>query len=123
VSANKGFILGTDKVVATGFFEPQTSGPFSTAAATGNFFFGTTTAVSQDKSYISGVGTFNGIGNLTAISDLSQPATLLPDQVFTDSYTIAPSGRGTTAAGLVLYFISPSKALIMDAGSIQMGEE
>jgi hypothetical protein len=34
---------------------------------------------------------------------------------FTDSYAISSSGRGTmTSSGGILYFISPSKYLLMD---------
>jgi hypothetical protein len=122
ISANKGFVLGTDRVVATGSIEPQVGGPFSTTAAMGTFVLGTMTAMSSTASYLSGVGVLDGAGGITATTDLSQPGQLFPDRPYTDTYTVAPSGRGTTAAGLALYVISPSKVVLMDSGSILLAE-
>ncbi len=129
VSANKGFVLSTDSSVKTGFFEPQTGGPFSTASATGTFFFGTTTPVNASIPDESGVATFDGAGSVTGTSDSSQPSAVSPDNAFADTYSFAASGRGTTAGGMIIYIISPSKAVLMDgkAGStnsaIQVAEK
>jgi hypothetical protein len=119
LGANQGFVVGTDSNASTGFFEPQTGGPFSTASANGNFFLGPSTpgntfATSDD----SGVATFNGAGSVTGTTDSNQsPGGLSLAQAFTDTYTIAASGRGSmTTSAAIFYLISPSKYLLLDGG-------
>jgi hypothetical protein len=119
LGANQGFVVGTDSNASTGFFEPQTGGPFSNASANGNFFLGPSTprntfASSDD----SGVATFNGTGSVTGTTDSNKAAGgLFLAQAFTGTYTIAVSGRGTmTTSGSIFYLISPSKFVIMDGG-------
>jgi hypothetical protein len=115
VSANKGFVVGTDASVTTGFFEPQSGGPFSTASVNGDFFFGTTTPMNPNVSDESGVAKFNGAGSVTGTTDSNKTSGLFPDQAFTDAYTITASGRGTmTSTTTIFYLISPSKVLLMD---------
>jgi Putative Ig domain len=130
VGANKGFVVGTDSNATSGFFEPQTGGPFATGSANGVFFFGATTPVNANVSDESGVATFNGTGSVTGTTDSNKASGLFPDQAFTDTYTISANGRGTmTASSTILYLISPSKIVLMDGtvgasnSSITVGEK
>jgi len=115
-AANQGFVVGTDTNASTGFFEPQTAGPYS---LNGTFFFGPSTpGQSFANSFDSGVETFNGTGTVTGTKDSPSINSLLAIQTFTDAYTIAMSGRGTmTASNFVFYVISPSKFVSMDGAA------
>ena len=132
LDANKGFVVGTDSNASTGFFEPQTGGPFSTASANGNFFFGPST---QGNSFAdsddSGVETFNGAGGVSGTTDSNKSlGGLFLAQAFTDTYTFAASGRGTmTTSAFIFYVVSPSKYVLMDGtvgavdATIEVGEK
>lgn len=113
-AANQGFVVGTDSNASTGFFEPQTK-PFS---LNGSFFFGPgTQGQSFANSYDSGVETYNGAGSVTGTMDSKSFTGLLGIQTFTDTVTIAASGRGTTTtSNFIFYVISPSKFVRMDGG-------
>jgi hypothetical protein len=113
--ANQGFVVGTDANPTTGFFEPQTGAPFSTASANGAFFFGIVTIPPNFVvSYKSGDASFDGTGSVTGTFDFNE-GSLFPNQVFTDTYTIAATGRGTlTASADIFYLISPSKYVLMN---------
>ena len=115
VGANQGFVVGTDSNATTGFFEPQSGGPFSNVSANGDFFFGVTTPVNANVSDDSGVVTFNGAESVTGTSDSSKTSGLSADQALADTYTISSSGRGTTTtSGSIFYVISPSKIVFID---------
>ena len=91
-------------------------GPFSAASANGVFFFGATTPVNANVSDESGVATFNGTGSVTGTTDSNKASGLFPDQAFTDTYSIAASGRGRmTTSGSIFYLISPSKIVLMNS--------
>jgi len=128
--ANKGFVVGTDSNASTGFFEPQTGGPFSAASAKGSFFQGPSTpGDTSAPSYDSGVLTFDGASNSTGTTDSnSASAGLLQAQGSSAAYAIATSGRGTIG-NIIFYLISPTKYLLMDAGvgvaqaTINVGEK
>jgi len=112
-------VIGTDSNSTTGFFESQTGAPFSNASANGAFSIGVSTPgipvpANAIVSYESGMASFDGAGGVTGTTDFNNGA-LFPNQAFTDSYAISSSGRGTmTSSGGILYFISPSKYLLMD---------
>jgi large repetitive protein len=118
VGANKGFVVSTDSNASTGFFEPQTGGPFSTASANGTFFLGPSTPVNTIASSAdSGVVMFNGTGGVTGTTDVVSGGSLLPYQPFADTYAISVSGRGTmSTSAFIFYVISPSKFVLMDGG-------
>jgi hypothetical protein len=109
--------VGTDNNATTGFFEPQTGGPFSTKSADGAFFFGATTPVNASVSDESGVETFNGAaGSVSGTADSNKASVLFLAQAFTDTYAIAASGRGAmTTSAFIFYVISPSKSVLMDS--------
>ena len=118
LAANQGFVVGTDTNASTGFFEPQTAGPFSVASLNGNYIFGPNTpGNSFANSYNSGVETYNGAGGVTGTIDSSVNGAL-GIQTFTEAVTIALSGRGTmTTSAFIFYLISPSKFVRMDGGA------
>jgi large repetitive protein len=118
VSENKGFVLGADDVVATGFFEPQTGGSFTNASANGSYSFGVTAPMTPNVSNESGVAMFDGAGTVGGTTDSSSLGSgLSGNQAFFDTYSIASTGRGTIGSGNILYIISPTKAILMDATS------
>jgi uncharacterized repeat protein (TIGR01451 family) len=128
VSANKGFVVGTDSAVASGSFEPQTGGPFTNASVNGTFSFGSITPVEANVSDESGVATFNGLGGISGTSDSTTGSTLNSGQAFSETYSFAASGRGTLVSGnSIFYLISPTKVLIMSTTdtepSIQVGQQ
>jgi hypothetical protein len=118
LAANQGFVVGTDTNASTGFFEPQTVGPFSVASLNGNYIFGPNTpGNSFANSYNSGVETYNGAGSVTGTIDSSVNGAL-GIQTFTEAVTIALSGRGAmTTSTFIFYLISPSKFVRMDGGA------
>jgi hypothetical protein len=131
VAPNKGFVVGTatDNRITTGFFEPQSAGPFNNSSVTGNMFFGSTTPVNANVSDQSGVLTFNN-GSVTGTSDSSQTSGLFPDQAFASTYNVTANGRAaipaTGTAANVFYIVSPSKFILMDnstQSSIQIIEK
>ena len=104
VSAGTGFIQNADG--STGFFEPQSAGPFTETSIDGNVFF--------SNSVSSGVATLKaGAFNLT--SDLNEGGTLIFGQSSQDTYVVAANGRATTGSGNhVIYIISPTKFVMVD---------
>jgi hypothetical protein len=114
-AANQGFVVGTDTNASSGFFEPQTG---VVSSVNGNFFFGTSMPGNVFvSSYDSGVEAYNGAGSVTETIDTSASTGPLGIQTFTDTYTLAMSGRGTmTTSTFVFYLISPSKFVRMDGG-------
>ena len=119
LAANQGFVVGTDTNASTGFFEPQTGGPFSVASANGNYIFGPSPqGNSFANSYDSGVETYNGAGSVTGTIDSSITNGVLGIQTYTGAVTIALRGRGTmTTSTFIFYVISPLKFVRMDGGA------
>jgi hypothetical protein len=118
VSANKGFVLGADNEVATGFFEPQTGQPFNTASANGSYSFGSAAPMTPNVSNESGIASFDGAGNVTGTNDSNSLGSgLSGNHFFSDNYSVAASGRGTTVGGVIFYIISPTKAVLIDPQS------
>jgi hypothetical protein len=119
VSSNQGFILDTDTNAATGLFEPQAPGPFTSSSINGNSFFGDLPS-SCCRSVSSGVATLEA-GTISQTSDLDQPGTsgsgntIVYGQSSSDTYTVLSNGRVTTGLGKqVIYIISPTKFLLID---------
>ena len=109
VSANEGFLLGSDNSVTTGFFELQTGGPFGPSSADGSYFYGSGAPMTPNVLYESGVTSLN-TGNISGTTDSNSLGSgLSGNQGFTTTYSIASTGRGTTAGGDIFYIISPTK--------------
>jgi hypothetical protein len=119
VSQNKGFVVGTDTSVITGFFEPQVGTSFTNASLSGNYIFGEQAPVVSSSSLSSGIASPNGgtPGTISGTSDTNQIGTLVAGQTFTAPYTVSSTGRttaGTAPDTSVMYIISSSKAVFID---------
>jgi hypothetical protein len=118
VSANKGFVLGVENSVSTGFFEPQSGGPFTNASASGSYSFGSIGPTVPHVSNESGVASFDGVDTVTGTNDSNSLGSgLSGNHFFSDTYSVTTSGRGTTAGGVIFYIISPTKAVLIDSQS------
>jgi hypothetical protein len=112
-NVNDGFILGQSGNTAEfGFFQPQASGPFSTASIDGTFGSATFSPLQQ-------VSTPNVATEITLNNGALSANT--PAGALSGTYTIAPSGRGTASVNLpvlgtndlVLYVIDPQSVVLM----------
>ena len=118
VSQDKGFIVGTDTAVTTGFFEPQVGTSFTNASLSGNYIFGELAPVASSSSLSSGIASPNGgtPGTISGTSDKNQSGTLVAGQTFTSPYTVSSNGRttmGTAPDTNVMYIVSSSKAVFI----------
>ena len=129
VSANKGFYLGTDSKVDFGSFEPQTTTALNPPKT---FFFGTVNPGDSGVSDSVGVATFIAAGSaVSGTTDDSSGSSLGGGQTFANTYgTFDVNGRGTINTGgngTIIYLISPTKAVLLDAtashASYQIAEQ
>jgi hypothetical protein len=110
-SANDGYILGLDNNAEFGFFQPQASGPFSTASINGTFASGTFLPETPSSPNLVTEVTLNN-GTISANT---------PSGALSGTYAVAPSGRGIASVNLpvlggtdlVLYVISPTSVVLM----------
>jgi hypothetical protein len=130
VNSSLAFVVDTSSSVASGFFEQQTGGPFSTASISGQYFFGAE-APTTGSSYASGTANFNAAtGVITGNEDSSRSDGLRPSNPISNNgtpvtYCFATSTctPATTAAGQgnvggsLAYIISPSKIIFMDTSN------
>jgi hypothetical protein len=118
VSQDKGFVVGTDTSVTTGFFEPQVGTSFTNASLSGNYIFGALAPVVSSSSLSSGIASPNGVtpGTISGTSDNNRNGTLVAGQTFTAPYTVSSNGRttmGTAPDTNVMYIVSSSKAVFI----------
>jgi hypothetical protein len=118
VSQDKGFVVGTDTSVTTGFFEPQVGTSFTNASLSGNYIFGELAPVVSSSSLSSGIASPNGVtpGTISGTSDNNRNGTLVAGQTFTAPYTVSSNGRttmGTAPDTNVMYIVSSSKAVFI----------
>jgi hypothetical protein len=119
ITANQGVILGTDNIVTVGTFLPQVSGPFDNSSLNFTGFFGDEPFAAPPPSgsvgsLSVGVITFDGSGNLSGTSDSNDLGTLNAGQSFSDTYSVASTGRVTlTSNSLILYIVSPTRVARM----------
>lgn len=116
VSANKGFLVGTDSSVTAGSFEPQSAGPFNNASLSGNYAFGDVAPVVSGSTLSTGVITATSSTTQIAGTSDNNSSGSLSVQSFTATYSVASSGRVTTTSGTdtnVLYLVSSSKAVLI----------
>jgi uncharacterized repeat protein (TIGR01451 family) len=118
VTANEGFVLGTDNSVTAGFFEPQTT---ITLTPPQTFFFGTELPAAASVTDASGVVTLAAAGAETGTVDINTAATFNASQAFTGTYSsFDANGRATITGGGgadILYLISPTKAVLLQSTS------
>jgi hypothetical protein len=119
VSANKGFFLGTDSGVESGFFEPQTT---TTLNPPKTVFFGTVDPATAHVSESLGVATFAG-STVSGTSDDVSGTSLNGNQTFTNTTVSSFDGNGRATIssgggnGTIIYLISPTKAVLFDTSS------
>jgi len=118
VSQDKGFLVGTDTSVTTGFFEPQVGTNFTNASLLGNFIFGDMAPVVSSSSLNTGIASPNGAtpGTISGTSDNNSSGTLTAGQAFTATYSVASNGRVTITSGTdtnVMFIVSSSKAVFI----------
>src|SRR5207302_8170397 len=118
VSQDKGFLVGTDTSVTTGFFEPQVGTNFTNASLLGNFIFGDMAPVVSNSSLNTGIASPNGAtpGTISGTSDNNSSGTLTAGQAFTATYSVASNGRVTITSGTdtnVMFIVSSSKAVFI----------
>jgi len=120
VSQDKGFIVGTDTAVTTGFFEPQVGTSFTNASFSGNYIFGDIGPVVRSSSLGSGVANANGTGTISGTSDDNSSGTLTAGQAFSATYSVSSNGRAViTSSGNTnaAYFVSSSKAVFISTSA------
>ena len=118
VSQDKGFLVGTDTSVETGFFEPQVGTTFTNASLSGSFIFGDMAPVVSSSSLNTGIASPNGAtpGTISGTSDNNSSGTLTAGQAFTATYSVASNGRVTITSGTdtnVMFIVSSSKAVFI----------
>jgi putative Ig domain-containing protein len=129
VSANEAFALNGDTTVAAGFFQSQTGSPFSNSSASGTYAFGTIDPQDANSGDSLGVATFTpATTSISVINDNNSNGSQTLDQTQSMTYSIDTTGLVSIPSGCsisatpttcqaVLYIISPTKAVLMDATS------
>jgi hypothetical protein len=114
VSANKGFIMSAGNSATTGFFEPQSAGPFSGASISGNYFLGNQPPPVPPVTAVSGVLTSHS-GITEFIQDVSGKTGLFAGETGSPTLAVAANGRATDSFGVgdVYYIISTTKFLLL----------
>lgn len=115
-------------LVTSGEVLQQQGGPFSTPSLVGDFAFFASGKPNSSAGVnnTSGVFSADGAGGLPAITlDEYLAGTLSSDQSLTGTYSVADTSRGIGTASLGsrtahLYFISPSKALLIGMDSTEL---
>jgi hypothetical protein len=119
IDINKAFVMGTGASVNTGFFEPQSAGPFSVASISGNYAVGMAQAQPVTGGNVtSGVASSSGNGTLSAILDISMPSGQLQSaqaQSLTLTITSANVGRFTDSDNGIGFIISPTEFVRIDS--------
>ncbi len=118
VNKNQAFLVGQDNTVASGYVEPQSGLPFSTASVIGEYWGGSimpaTAAVTDSVT-----GAFaDGNGNLTGTTSTSGPGGTGSVPV-SATYSVDATGRITLTEGgnitAILYVVSPTKTVVLPA--------
>jgi hypothetical protein len=110
---NTGLNLDTGSSVSTGGLEPQSPGPFSNSSVSGTFAGGSLPPVESYVSDSVSVIVVDGKGGVTISENKSSSNGLGQGLGGHSFYNTSPSGRGVSQDGTLIYFISPSKFLVM----------
>jgi hypothetical protein len=129
VNANQVFELNGSSTVDSGFFQSQTGGPFTNSSASGAYAFGTIDPQEANASVNSGVASFTpATTTVNVTEDKNGSGSQSLDQTQSMSYSIDSTGlvsiplgctntATSTTCQAILYVISPTRAVLMDAGS------
>ncbi|MGB7847743.1 MAG: putative Ig domain-containing protein [Candidatus Acidiferrum sp.] len=130
-SAGTAFFLNAGGGVSSGFFEPQSGGPFSSASASGTYGIGVINPEVSTVSDDSGDVTFtSGSTAISGTDDNNAQGVLSPGGAISDTYSIDASGVGLSPNGCTLtgpsanckglfVVISPNKAVQVDVKSTE----
>jgi hypothetical protein len=126
VDGTQGFIVGTDPVDSSGYFQQQTGGPFNTASLSGQIFFGGR-APAAGSPFDSGTFNFDSSSStITGVDDGSSQdfvtgtGTPLPYSfAATPSFTPTAPGQGLFGNHILAYIVSvsPAKVILMQIGA------
>jgi hypothetical protein len=110
---NTGYLVDTYVGVDTGVLQPQSSGPFSAASASGTFAAGVPEVVSQNIGSLSvGLITLDGAGHVGGIADYTSGFSQESDQTITDTYAVNSNGTftaGSSGSSVVGIILNPSQ--------------
>ena len=118
INQNQGFLVGQDTTVASGYLQPQSGVPFSTASVIGNYWGGSIMPATGSVTD-SVTGAFaDGSGNLTGTTNTSGPAGTGSVPV-SATYSVDANGRITLTENkmvtAILYVVSPTKTVVLPA--------
>ena len=119
VNVNQAFIVGQDTSVVSGYLDPQSGSPFSTASAIGTYWGGSVmpviSAVTDSVTWAlaDGNGNLNGTTNTSGSGGTGGPTN------FNGTYAVDATGRITLnengSLTAILYVISPTKVALLPA--------
>src|SRR5271157_1061819 len=93
VQANRGFVVGTDPAVTSGYFEPQTGSPFSASSIFGLYSGGTVTPVLSAVTDAVTSLFADGSENMNGTQDTSGPGGPEQNLPFAYTYGVDSTGR------------------------------
>ncbi len=117
VGRNRAVVVGSGAGASSGELYPQAAGLFSNATLSGDFAFRTLAAPAGGDVLEWGTASSGGDGQLAGSVRIANPGGGNPAaQSFSQPYAVSASGRGTlgAAGSSVLYFLSPSRAVVID---------
>jgi hypothetical protein len=116
VDRNQALLIGAGADVSSGSLDAQAAGRFTNSSLTGNYALRTVAAPSSSSAFEWGMVKSAGLGQLDGTEGSVSPKGLrLPEGTFSETYAVSPSGRAAMGSGgVVLYFISPSRAVLLD---------
>jgi hypothetical protein len=127
VSSSQAVFLGGNGVVDFGFFQSQSGSSFSNSSLNGAYAFGTIDPESSNSGDDLGVATFTS-PNVSVIDDNNSNGSQSAGQTQSFTYSVNSSGLATIPSGCtvsatsttcstLIYIISPTKGVVMDATS------
>jgi hypothetical protein len=115
---NTGLMLGFDYGVSVGTIVTQSTGTFSAASISGNYFASQASGGSIQSPYSSGIATSTGNGTLATTMDVNDGGFTSGQQVSgTLTADTLVNGRITDTNNNVMYLVSPSSFLMLNIAS------
>ena len=117
VTADQGFVVGTDPAVTSGILEAQTVGsPFNNSSVSGPYVGGTVTPITSAVTDVASWLFADGGGNINGSENTSGPGGPA-QQNFNYTYTVDSTGRAVVQNGgstiRILYVVSPQKFVML----------
>ncbi len=114
--ANQGYLVGTDAGAESGSILAQANASYSNASLSGAYSGSSTLPQYAGAVLLSGVATADGVSILGFTDDTNFSGITSYGNATTFTYSIDPTGRGTTVSGQqgsVFYMISPSEFVVL----------